>query len=123
MDLEALTKIKKNKKIVKKLTKKYDAFLASSTILPKVPVLLGPGLNKAGKFPTPITHNDKIEDKLQDLRCTIKFQLKKVLCLALTVGKVNQTDNELSTNISVAINFLVIRMEKNVDIIIKEELA
>ncbi len=32
----------------------YHAFLASDSIIKQVPRLLGPGLNKAGKFPTPI---------------------------------------------------------------------
>ncbi|AQK87003.1 60S ribosomal protein L10a-1 [Zea mays] len=49
MDVEALKKMNKNKKLVKKLAKKYHAFLASETIIKKIPRLLGPGLNKAGK--------------------------------------------------------------------------
>merc|ERR1712157_534486 len=39
---------------LKKLNKakKYDAFLASESLIKQIPRLLGPGLNKAGKFPT-----------------------------------------------------------------------
>merc|ERR1712062_323065 len=33
MDVEALKKLNKNKKLVKKLAKKYDAFLASDTLI------------------------------------------------------------------------------------------
>merc|ERR1712007_293855 len=33
--------------IVKKLAKKYDAFLASDALIRQIPRLLGPGLNKA----------------------------------------------------------------------------
>ncbi|WRX33744.1 Ribosomal protein uL1/ribosomal biogenesis protein - like 6 [Theobroma cacao] len=50
MDVEALKKLNKNKKLVKKLAKKYQAFLASEAIIKQIPRLLGPGLNKAGKF-------------------------------------------------------------------------
>ena len=50
MDVEALKKMNKNKKLVKKLAKKYHAFLASEAIIKQIPRLLGPGLNKAGKF-------------------------------------------------------------------------
>lgn len=32
----------------------YHAFLASDSVIKQIPRLLGPGLNKAGKFPTPI---------------------------------------------------------------------
>merc|ERR1712242_395204 len=35
---------------LKKLDKSYDAFLASDTLIKQIPRLLGPGLNKAGKF-------------------------------------------------------------------------
>ncbi|VAI87040.1 unnamed protein product [Triticum turgidum subsp. durum] len=52
MDVESLKKMNKNKKLVKKLAKKYHAFLASEAIIKQIPRLLGPGLNKAGKsFP------------------------------------------------------------------------
>ncbi|AES62316.1 ribosomal protein L1p/L10e family protein [Medicago truncatula] len=46
MDVEALKKLNKNKKLVKKLAKKYRAFLASEAVIKKIPRLLGPGLNK-----------------------------------------------------------------------------
>lgn len=50
MDVEALKKLNKNKKLVKKLAKKYHAFLASEAVIKQIPRLLGPGLNKAGMF-------------------------------------------------------------------------
>ncbi|MBA0739882.1 hypothetical protein Gogos_013110, partial [Gossypium gossypioides] len=50
MDVEALKKLNKNKKLVKKLAKKYHAFLASESVIKQIPRLLGPGLNKAGKY-------------------------------------------------------------------------
>lgn len=33
-------------------------------MIKQIPRLLGPGLNKAGKFPTLITHNDSLENKV-----------------------------------------------------------
>ena len=50
MDVEALKKLNKNKKLVKKLAKRYHAFLASEAVIKQIPRLLGPGLNKAGDF-------------------------------------------------------------------------
>merc|ERR1712002_453295 len=58
MDIDALKKLNKDKKLVKKLAKKYDAFLASESLIRQIPRILGPGLNKAGKFPAPIVHGD-----------------------------------------------------------------
>merc|ERR1712127_894045 len=52
MSVEDLKKLNKNKKLVKKLAKKYDFFLASDNMIKQIPRLLGPGLTKAGKFPT-----------------------------------------------------------------------
>ena len=49
MDVEGLKKMNKNKKLVKKLAKKYHAFLASEAVIKQIPRLLGPGLNKAGE--------------------------------------------------------------------------
>jgi hypothetical protein len=52
--------------------------LASDSLIKQIPRLLGPGLNKAGKFPTMITHSENMVQKVQDVKATIKFQMKKV---------------------------------------------
>ena len=46
MSVDDLKKLNKNKKLVKKLAKKYDAFLASEALIKQIPRLLGPGLSK-----------------------------------------------------------------------------
>lgn len=78
MSADDLKKLNKDKKKVKKLAKTYDAFLASESLIKQIPRLLGPGLNKAGKFPSLLAHGDDMEAKVNDLRSTIKFQMKKV---------------------------------------------
>lgn len=113
MDVEALKKLNKNKKLVKKLAKQYDAFLASQALIPQIPKLLGPGLNKAGKFPSLVSHNEKLTDKVNEVKANIKFQLKKVLCMGLAIGNVQMTEEELRQNITLAINFLVSLLKKN----------
>merc|ERR1711974_278823 len=85
MSADDLKKLNKQKKLVKKLAKKYDAFLASDTLIKQVPRLLGPGLNKAGKFPTLLTHREAMLSKVDDVASTIKFQMKKVLCLNVAI--------------------------------------
>ncbi|KAK3539930.1 hypothetical protein QTP70_019577 [Hemibagrus guttatus] len=113
MDIEALKKLNKNKKMVKKLAKKYDAFLASESLIKQIPRILGPGLNKAGKFPSLLTHNENLNTKVDEVKSTIKFQMKKVLCLAVAVGHVRMTEDELVYNIHLAVNFLVSLLKKN----------
>merc|ERR1712050_456986 len=113
MSADDLKKLNKNKKLVKKLAKKYDAFLASESLIKQIPRLLGPGLNKAGKFPTLLQHGDNIDAKVNDLKSTIKFQMKKVLCLNVAVGNVKMAEDELIFNIHLAINFLVSLLKKH----------
>ncbi|KAK7500182.1 hypothetical protein BaRGS_00008729 [Batillaria attramentaria] len=113
MSADDLKKLNKDKKLVKKLAKKYDAFLASESLIKTIPRLLGPGLAKAGKFPSPIGHNEAIVGKVDDVRATIKFQMKKVLCISTCVGHVNMTADELYSNITMSINFLVSLLKKN----------
>merc|ERR550539_485873 len=89
--VEDLKKLNKNKKLVKKLAQSFDGFLASQVLIPQIPRLLGPGLNKAGKFPTMVTHSDNLETKINDIRSQVKFQLKKVLCMGVAIGNVGMT--------------------------------
>ncbi|XP_061058589.1 large ribosomal subunit protein uL1-like [Eubalaena glacialis] len=97
MGIKVLRKLNKNKKLVKKLAKKYDAFLASESLIKKIPRILDPCLSKAGKFPSVMTHNENMVAKVDEVKSTIKFQMKKVLCLAVAVGHMQMTDDELCT--------------------------
>merc|ERR1711872_1010893 len=46
MAVEDLKKLNKDKKLVRKLAKSYDAFMASESLIRQIPRLLGPGLSK-----------------------------------------------------------------------------
>ena len=48
--VDDLKKLNKNKKLVKKLAKSYDAFLASEALIKQIPRLLGPGLSKGMSY-------------------------------------------------------------------------
>merc|ERR1712072_1492463 len=110
--VDDLKKLNKNKKLVKKLAMQYDAFLASQVLIPQIPRLLGPGLNKAGKFPTLVTHNDTLTSKMEEVQCTVKFQLKKVLCMGVAVGHLGLSEEQLVANLNLTINFLVSLLKK-----------
>jgi len=112
MSADDLKKLNKNKKLIKKLARKYDAFLSSDSLLRQIPRLLGPGLSKAGKFPTPVSHADDLNAKVIETKSTIKFQLKKVLCMGVAVGNVGMTEDELIGNIMLAVNYLVSLLKK-----------
>ena len=111
------------------------AFLASETLIKQIPRLLGPGLSKgtppslpngsitglpanklanepAGKFPAPISHSEDLNSKLTEVKSTIKFQLKKVLCMGVAVGNVGMGEDELIGNIILYFNYLVSILKK-----------
>merc|ERR1712020_148709 len=113
MSVDDLKKLNKDKKLVKKLAKKYDAFLASDALIRQIPRLLGPGLNKAGKFPSILTAGEDMKAKIEEMKATIKFQMKKVLCLAVAVGTVEMSDDQLAQNINMSINYLVSLLKKH----------
>jgi len=108
-----LKKLNKNKKLVKKLCNQYDAFLASESIIKTIPRLVGPHMNRAGKFPTAVAQSDNLTDKVLELQSTIKFQLKKVLCLGACVGHADMTEEQIRQNTTMALNFLVSLLKKN----------
>ena len=60
-----------------------------------------------------ITHMDDMEQKVNDVRATIKLQMKKVLCLSVAVGNVEMTEEQLMENIRLAMNFLVSLLKKH----------
>ena len=107
----ALSRVAKKK--VKGLAKKYDAFLASDTLIKQIPRLLGPGLKKVGSNiyeaiiagiivlyrvisilmqflagrKVPLTGvSDNLNVKVLDLKSTIKFKMKKVVILFSSEG-------------------------------------
>jgi large subunit ribosomal protein L10Ae len=112
MSVDDLKKLNKNKKLIKKLARKYDAFIASEALIKQIPRLLGPGLSKAGKFPTPVSHADDLTGRINEVKSTIKFQLKKVLCMGVAVGNVDMDTEQLIANIMLAINYLVSLLKK-----------
>jgi len=113
MSVEDLKKLNKNKTLVKKLAKKYDAFVASQALIKQIPRLLGPGLNRAGKFPTMVSGSDSLVDKVNEVKAMIKFQMKKVICLSIAVGHVGMGNDEIRTNIQLSINFLASLLKKS----------
>ena len=110
--LDELKKFNKDKKLVKKWAKKYALLLASDTVLKKVPVVVGPILTRINRFPTVVSHKESLAQKVVDTRASVKFQLKKVTCLATAVGHVEMTDEELKANIMMSLNFLASLLKK-----------
>ena len=110
--LDELKKFNKDKKLVKNWAKKYALLLASDTVLKKVPTVVGPILTRINRFPTVVSQKENLAAKITDTRASVKFQLKKVTCMATAVGHVDMTDDELKSNIMMSLNFLASLLKK-----------
>ena len=113
LNMEDMKKLNKNKKLVKKLCSQYDAFLASESIIKTLPRVVGPHMNRVGKFPAPVAMSDNLPDRVLELQSTVKFQLKKVMCMGTCVGHAEADVEEIRRNANQAINFLVSLLKKN----------
>ncbi|KAK4174164.1 ribosomal protein large subunit protein 1 isoform b [Triangularia setosa] len=98
MSFDDLKKLNRNKKFIKKLARKYDAF--------------EPGLSKAGKFPTPVSHSGDLAIRTIDVKSTIRLSLRKGLCIAMAIGNVNMPTEQVVANIMITINYLVSCLKK-----------
>jgi ribosomal protein L1 len=67
----------------------------------------------AGKFPTLVTHQESLESKVNETKATVKFQLKKVLCMGVAVGNLSMEEKQIQQNIQMSVNFLVSLLKKN----------
>ncbi len=112
MDFDGLKTFNKDKKLVKKWAKQYALLLASDTLVKKIPTVLGPILNRIGMFPQVVTHNEDLRSKVDDARASIKFQLKKVTCMAVAIGNEKMSEEELRQNILMGVNFLASLLKK-----------
>lgn len=73
---------------------------------------MGPGLSKADKFPTTVLHSEDLAEKIIDVKSTIRFRLRKNLCIAMAIGNVDMTTEHLVANIMITINYLVSCLKK-----------
>jgi hypothetical protein len=67
----------------------------------------------AGKFPTLVTHQESLEIKVNEIKATVKFQLKKVLCMGIAVGNCDMEEKQIFQNVTMSVNFLVSLLKKN----------
>lgn len=60
-----------------------------------------------------LTLHENMVANADEVNSTIRFQMKKVLCLAVAVGHVKMTDDDLVYNIHLSDNFLVSLLKNN----------
>jgi len=112
VNMDFLKKFNKDKKLIKKWAKKYSVLLATDSLVKKIPLTLGPVLNRIGMFPAPVTKNDPVAKKIDDVRASVKWQLKKVTNLNVAAGNELMEDEQIRQNTVMALNFLASLLKK-----------
>jgi len=116
IDAEALKKkidpTDKKGKELKKWAKKFKLLFISESLVRQLPKLGGPFLTKWGRFPTVVQSNDDVKVKIEEGLQTVKFQLKKVLCLGVAVANVAMNEEQIRQNMNMSINYLVSLLKK-----------
>jgi len=102
----------KKGKELKKWARKYTLLFVSETLIRELPKIGGPFLTKWGKFPTVIQSNDDVKVKVEEGMASVKFQLKKVLCLGVAIANVSMTEEQIRQNLNISVNFLVSLLKK-----------
>ena len=102
----------KKGKQLKKWCRHYKILFVSESIVGQLPKLGGKFYAKWGKFPLIIKGNEQVRVKVDEQLASVKFQLKKVLCLGVAVGNVDMTDEQIRQNLNMTINLLVSLLKK-----------
>ena len=102
----------KKGKELKKWAGKYKLLFVSESLVRQLPKLGGPLLTRWGKFPTVIQSAEDVKSKINENLASVKFQMKKVLCLAVAVGNDTMTEEQIRQNLAMSINYLVSLLKK-----------
>ena len=102
----------KKGKQLKKWCRHYKILFVSESIVGQLPKLGGKFFSKWGKFPFVIKGSEQVKAKVDEQLASVKFQLKKVLCLAVAVGNVDMTEEQIRQNLTMTINFLISLLKK-----------
>ena len=108
------------KKELKKFTKKYDFFVAQTSLMPKVATAFGRILGPAGKMPSPQlgilagTGDKEIEEIKKKINNSIRIKVKEP-SIKVAVGKQQMKDEEIIENIMTIYNAVLKNLSKGKD--------
>jgi large subunit ribosomal protein L10Ae len=102
----------KKGKELKKWARKYKLLFISESLVKQLTKLGGPFLTRWGKFPTVIQQNEDVKAKIDEGLQTVKFQLKKVLCLGTAVANAGMNEEQIRQNLNMSINYFVSLLKK-----------
>lgn len=99
----------KDKKRIKKLTKKYDFFIASANLMQKIATNFGRYLGPVGKMPSPqlgiITNEDEktLKQLIEKINSIVRIKTREA-SIKLCIGKEDMKEEEIAENASMIYN-------------------
>jgi len=112
LDINQIKILKNKKKILKKLVKKFEVFIASESLIKIIPRYLGPALAKVGKFPFSIINSLSITEQLKLILREVKINFRKNFNTGLVVGDLEMTQEKVTENAKIAVSFLISLLKK-----------
>ena len=110
-DLATLQSFNKEKKVVKKWTRRHHLFIASADVINQVNRVLGQTYTKANKFPTNIK-DSTVQAVVDEVKKTANIRLKKSVAFGVPVANVTMTERQVYENIMLCTNFIVTLLKK-----------
>ncbi|KAH9377722.1 hypothetical protein HPB48_013478 [Haemaphysalis longicornis] len=107
LNKDQIDEISRSSTRLNKLVKTYDAFLASPSLFNQLPGPLRRVLYVAGKEPALLTHDESMVTKINELKTTVSFRMRRVACFCVTVGNVGMSKEALTENIFNVLNYLL----------------
>jgi large subunit ribosomal protein L1 len=107
-----------DKKELKKVTSKYDFFIAQGSVMPKVATTFGRFLGPAGKMPSPqlgivLNADDKtISGTIQKINNSVKIKTKEA-SIKIPIGKQSMDDEKIIENILSVYQIILKSLPKN----------
>jgi large subunit ribosomal protein L1 len=115
LNKDQLEQTAKDVKAAKKLADGHDFFLAERQFMPLVGRYYGKILGPRGKMPKPVAPNSNVQTLKEDYARTIRLRLRENPCVNSRVGTLDNSDDELVQNITVALNTIQGRLPRGAD--------
>nr|AOZ56170.1 ribosomal protein L1 [uncultured korarchaeote] len=104
---EELKELSKNKRLLKKLAKEYDHFIAQADLVPTIARILGPILGPRGKIPTPVPiAATNLESIVNKMRKSVTLRMRNLPVLHVKVGSRDMDTKKIAENIKTVLDYL-----------------